>query len=227
MNPALGRHFPVPTGPPPPPPRVFAIANSFLVLLSVNISVCPTLWDPIDPSPPVSSVQGILQILEWVAVPSSRGSSQPRDRLLCLLHWQAGSSSLAPPGEPFSKCDERPLRVQDLSFLFQPHLHSTLPLTHPVLQVSTHLGAGPQILILSVRLYSWASGSNVCSSWTSFSLPATVSLVWSRPPRLIRILPVLPFLVPCPHLSGSRYYRGPHVQASNRVPPSRCELPGQ
>ena len=142
---------------PPTTPRVFAIANSFLVLLSVNISVCPTLWDPIDPSPPGSSVQGILQILEWVAVPSSRGSSQPRDRLLCLLHWQAGSSSLAPPGEPFSKCDKRPLRVQDLSFLFQPHLHSTLPLTHPVLQVSTHLGAGPQILILSVRLYSWAS----------------------------------------------------------------------
>ena len=32
-------------------------------------------------SPPGSSVQGILQarILEWVAMPSSRGSSQPRD----------------------------------------------------------------------------------------------------------------------------------------------------
>ena len=158
MNPALGSHFPV-SAAPPPPPRVSAVANSFLVLLSVNISVCPTLWDPMDPSPPGSSVQGILQarILEWVAVPSSRGSSQPRDRLLCLLHWQAGSSSLAPPGEPFSKCDQRLFRVQDLSFLFQPHLHSTLPLTHPVLQVSTHLGAGPQILILSVCPYSWAS----------------------------------------------------------------------
>ena len=33
-------------------------------------------------SPPGSSVHGILQvrILEWVAIPSSRGSSQPRDR---------------------------------------------------------------------------------------------------------------------------------------------------
>ena len=33
-------------------------------------------------SPPGSFVQGILQarILEWVAMPSSRGSSQPRDR---------------------------------------------------------------------------------------------------------------------------------------------------
>ena len=35
-----------------------------------------------DRSPPDSSVNGILQarILEWIAVPSSRGSSQPRDR---------------------------------------------------------------------------------------------------------------------------------------------------
>ena len=43
---------------------------------------CPTLCDPVDCSPPGSSVHGILQarILEWVAMPSSRGSSQPRDR---------------------------------------------------------------------------------------------------------------------------------------------------
>ena len=43
---------------------------------------CPTLSDPMDCSPPGSSVHGILQarILEWVAVPSSRGSSQPRNR---------------------------------------------------------------------------------------------------------------------------------------------------
>ena len=41
----------------------------------------PTLCNPMDCSLPGSSVQGILQarILEWVAVPFSRGSSQPRD----------------------------------------------------------------------------------------------------------------------------------------------------
>ena len=40
---------------------------------------CPTLCSLIDHSPPRSSVHGILQarILEWVAVPSSTGSSQP------------------------------------------------------------------------------------------------------------------------------------------------------
>ena len=44
---------------------------------------CPTLCDPVDYCPPGSSVHGILQarILEWVAMPSSRGSSQPRDEL--------------------------------------------------------------------------------------------------------------------------------------------------
>ena len=43
---------------------------------------CPTLCDPMDCSPPGSSVPGILQArtLEWVAMPSSRGSSQPGDR---------------------------------------------------------------------------------------------------------------------------------------------------
>ena len=42
---------------------------------------CPTLCHPMDYSPPGSSVHGILQarILEWVAMPSSKGSSQPRD----------------------------------------------------------------------------------------------------------------------------------------------------
>ena len=40
------------------------------------------LCDPIDYSPPGSSIHGILQarILEWVAMPFSRGSFQPRDR---------------------------------------------------------------------------------------------------------------------------------------------------
>ena len=40
------------------------------------------LCNPKDHSPPGSSIHGILQarILKWVAMPSSRGSSQPRDQ---------------------------------------------------------------------------------------------------------------------------------------------------
>ena len=50
---------------------------SFLVAQS-----CLTLCDPMDYSPPGSSVHGILQarVLEWVAMLSSRGSSQPRNQ---------------------------------------------------------------------------------------------------------------------------------------------------
>lgn len=45
-------------------------------------SVVSNSCDPMDGSPPDSSVPGILQAgrLEWVAMPSSRGSSRPRDR---------------------------------------------------------------------------------------------------------------------------------------------------
>ena len=43
---------------------------------------CLTLCDPMDYSLPGSSVHGVLQerILEWVAIPFFRGSSQPRDQ---------------------------------------------------------------------------------------------------------------------------------------------------
>ena len=58
-----------------------------------------------DCRPPGFSILGILQarILEWVAMPSSRGSSPFREAnplLLHLLNWQAGSWPLAPPGKP-------------------------------------------------------------------------------------------------------------------------------
>ena len=41
----------------------------------------PTLWDPMNCSLAGSSIHGILQseILEWVAMPSSKGSSWPRE----------------------------------------------------------------------------------------------------------------------------------------------------
>ena len=44
---------------------------------------CQTLCKPMDCNPPGSSVHGILQArrLEWVAISSSRGSSQPRDQI--------------------------------------------------------------------------------------------------------------------------------------------------
>ena len=47
-----------------------------------SLQSCPSLCDPIGGSLPCSSVHGILQarMLEWVAIPFSRGSSQSRDQ---------------------------------------------------------------------------------------------------------------------------------------------------
>ena len=72
-----------------------------------SLQLCLTLCDPMDFSPPGSCVHGIIQagILEWAALPSFRGSSQPRDVThisLCLLHWQVGSLPLAPLTSGFS-----------------------------------------------------------------------------------------------------------------------------
>ena len=52
-----------------------------------SLQVCPTPCDLIDCSPPGSSVYGILQArtLEWVAIPSSRGPSQPRNQSMSLM----------------------------------------------------------------------------------------------------------------------------------------------
>ena len=55
--------------------------SSYLCIALVT-QLCPTLCDPIDCSPPGSSVHAILQarILTWVAIPFIRGSSWPRDQ---------------------------------------------------------------------------------------------------------------------------------------------------
>ena len=55
---------------------------------------CPTLCDPMDCSPPGSSIHGILQvgIPEWVVISHSGGSFQPRDWtqvscISCISRW--------------------------------------------------------------------------------------------------------------------------------------------
>ena len=59
----------------------------------------PLMCDPMDCSPPGSSVHGILQgrIMEWVAISSSRGSSQHWDQT--QVSWIAGRLfTIEPPG---------------------------------------------------------------------------------------------------------------------------------
>ena len=83
---------------------------SMLLLFSFLLSRVQLFCDPMDCSPPGSSVHGIFQarILEWVATSFSRGSFLPRDRnhvswVSCsarrILHhctaWEAPASSVS------------------------------------------------------------------------------------------------------------------------------------
>ena len=76
--------------------------------LSSNLSMtvlvahsCPALGNPMDGGLPGSSIHGIFQvgILEWIAIPFSRGSSWPRDctHISCIA---GGFVTTEPPGKP-------------------------------------------------------------------------------------------------------------------------------
>ena len=58
----------------------------YMCMCAESLQSCPALCNPMDYSPPGSSVQGIVQarILEWIAISSSRRSSRP-----CVTPWTA------------------------------------------------------------------------------------------------------------------------------------------
>ena len=73
-----------------------------LNMCMLSLQSCLTLCDPMDCSPPGCSVRGILQarILEWVAMPSSRESSPPRDSTrVSFSSCIAGGFFIAKPPE--------------------------------------------------------------------------------------------------------------------------------
>jgi len=81
---------------------------------------CPTLCDPVDCSPPGSSVHGILQprILEWVAISFCRGSFRPRDRTQisriagrCFNLW-ATRADLSNPKSDDKYSESNNIRIQ-------------------------------------------------------------------------------------------------------------------
>ena len=92
-----------------------------------SLQLCPTLCNPIACSLLHSSVHGILQArtLEWVSMPSSRGSSQPRDRtcvsyVSCIgrqVLYHLGSPSLtyaAAAAKSLQSCPWQPTRLPHL-----------------------------------------------------------------------------------------------------------------
>ena len=94
--------------------------SPFHRVLSVASAAFPSVWrtgvcvvwslvmssscDPMDGSPPGSSVRGILQarILKWIAMSFSRGPPRPRDwsHVSCI---SSGIFITEPPGQPLKK----------------------------------------------------------------------------------------------------------------------------
>jgi len=83
---------------------VLEISSDPLILIKVKVKVahsCPAICDPMDCGLLGSSVHGILQarILEWVAVPFSRGPFDPA--IECTFSTlPVGSLPSDPPGKP-------------------------------------------------------------------------------------------------------------------------------
>ena len=76
------------------------------------LQLCPTLCDPMDCSPPGSSVSwGFSRQEHWSGLPCPPPGIFPAQEsnpgLVCLLHWQAGSIPLAPPEKPLIPLDSR------------------------------------------------------------------------------------------------------------------------
>ena len=83
--------------------------QKIILCVCVCVQSCLTLCDPMDYSPPGSSVHGLFQarILEWVASRgSSRGSSRPRDRtcVSCVCVSCGGFFTTVPPGKRVYMC---------------------------------------------------------------------------------------------------------------------------
>ena len=87
--------------------QLYLLSQCFSKVSELQVLVtqlCLTVCDPMDYSPPGFSVHGILQarILEWVAIPFSRGSSLCRDQTQvsciagrCFTVWAPGKSETA------------------------------------------------------------------------------------------------------------------------------------
>ena len=71
-------------------PRILQSLNLYVMYARLLQSYL-TLCDPMECRPPGSSVHRILQgrIMEWVAIPFSKGSSRPRDQTQVFYHQES------------------------------------------------------------------------------------------------------------------------------------------
>ena len=147
----------------------------------------PTLCNPMDCSLPGSSVHGIFQakILKWVAIPFSRGYSQPRNRtwVSCIAGWFFPTRAARISSVQFSSV------TQSCPTLCDPMNHSMpgLPVHHHLPELTqTHVHQGHDAIQPShplsstsppapnpsqhQSLFQWVSSSNEVSKVLEFQL---------------------------------------------------------
>ena len=127
-----------------------SLVSFFPIPCDTHAQSHPTLCDPVDCSPPGSTAHGILQatILEWVAIPFSRGIFLTQGLNLSLLHWQADPLPFEPLGKPITKS----------CWLLLQHLPRNPPASHhlhsPALVVPPYPGLFMSPITLSPIIYS-------------------------------------------------------------------------
>ena len=116
--------------------NIFKLHPCFASVHAQWLQSCPILCDPMDCSPPGSSVPESLQgrILDWVAMPSSRGSSQPRDqvgvsRVSCIAGEFLTAEPVGMPSPTLWFVSERPsfLRLSKCSLVCICHMLMNSP----------------------------------------------------------------------------------------------------
>ena len=122
------------------------------------VQLCPTLCNPMDYSPPGSYLHGILQtrILERVSIPSSRGSSRPRDQTPVswhLFHWQVSPLPLIHQ-ESLKGVDSKITVQGSSSFMFFP----TVSLTDSIFSVLA-LSALQKKAVFCLFVLTYSSGN--------------------------------------------------------------------
>ena len=132
---------------------------------------CIWLCNPMDCSPPGSSVHRIFQarVLEWAAISLSRGSSQPRDQMQvscitdrCFTIW-ATREAFAQV-HVYCNCDavqpSHPLTVSS-AFDFSQHqglfpASGTFPVSHLFVSDEQNTGAPTSASVLPVNIQGWS-----------------------------------------------------------------------
>ena len=148
-----------------------------------SLQSCPTLCDPVDCSPPGSSIHGILQarILEWVAISFSRGSSclqQSNVHLVWLLHCRQFFTTEPLGSPPNHPSDQGEFQIR----AYTPH-HCWAPLL-PMWALSSESH--------HIRCPSCVSPSLCCFYRTSLWLPSSCLILSKHhpppPPNLPRTI---------------------------------------